>query len=133
MPRKSRNGIRFTPHFLDRMIDATAADPKVDVIIWPESAIYTALNYADRHIERLRRAAGRADVIFGILRIDEQTAFIIHWSYRTRINRRRFMTNATLCPLANTSRLRIGCSAMDLDLPLNSLGLGFLRDALPPP
>ena len=62
----------YAPIFLDRMIDATAADPKVDVIIWPESAIYTALNYADRHIERLRRAAGRQDVIFGILRIDEQ-------------------------------------------------------------
>jgi apolipoprotein N-acyltransferase len=62
----------YAPIFLDRMIDATAADPKVDVIIWPESAIYTALNYADRHIERLRSAAGRADVIFGILRIDER-------------------------------------------------------------
>jgi apolipoprotein N-acyltransferase len=62
----------YAPIFLDRMIDATAADPKVDVIIWPESAIYTALNYADRHIERLRGAAGRADVIFGILRIDER-------------------------------------------------------------
>ena len=62
----------YAPIFLDRMIDATAADPKVEVIIWPESAIYTALNYADRHIERLRRAAGRADVIFGILRIDER-------------------------------------------------------------
>ena len=62
----------YAPIFLDRMIDATAADPKVDVIIWPESAIYTALNYADRHIERLRSAAGRADVIFGILRINER-------------------------------------------------------------
>ena len=62
----------YAPIFLDRMIDATAADPKVDLIIWPESAIYTALNYADRHIERLRSAAGRADVIFGILRIDDR-------------------------------------------------------------
>ena len=62
----------YAPIFLDRMIEATAADPKVDVIIWPESAIYTALNYADRHIERLRSAAGRSDVIFGILRIDER-------------------------------------------------------------
>jgi len=62
----------YAPIFLDRMIDATAADPKVDVVICPESAIYTALNYADRHIERLRSAAGKADVIFGILRIDER-------------------------------------------------------------
>ena len=120
-------------HFLDRMIDATAADPKVDVVIWPESAIYTALNYADRHIERLRRAAGKADVILGFCGLMNKTAFIIRWSNRGRINRHRFMTNATLSPLANTSRLRIGCFAMDLDLPLNSLGLGFLRDALPPP
>lgn len=62
----------FAPLFLDRMIDATAADPKVDLIVWPESAIYTALNYADLHIERLRSAAGKADVVFGILRIDER-------------------------------------------------------------
>lgn len=62
----------YAPIFLDRMIDATAADPRVDVIIWPESAIYTALNYAERHIERLRSAAGGTDVIFGILRIDER-------------------------------------------------------------
>ena len=62
----------YAPLFFDRMIDATAADPKVDLIIWPESAIYTPLNYAERHIERLRAAADQADVIFGVLRIDER-------------------------------------------------------------
>ena len=62
----------YAPLFFDRMIDATAADPKVDLIIWPESAIYTPLNYAERHIERLRTAADQADVIFGVLRIDER-------------------------------------------------------------
>jgi apolipoprotein N-acyltransferase len=62
----------YAPLFFDRMIDATAADPKVDLIIWPESAIYTPLNHAERHIERLRAAADQADVIFGVLRIDER-------------------------------------------------------------
>ena len=69
-PQEQKWDPLYAPLFFDRMIDATRADPPVDLIVWPESALAPALNYASAEIAEIRSAAGNADIIFGILRLD---------------------------------------------------------------
>jgi len=60
----------YIPVFFKRQIDFTAADPRPDLIVWPESAVPVALNDAAATLERIAQAARGAQVVLGIQRFD---------------------------------------------------------------
>jgi apolipoprotein N-acyltransferase len=59
---------RYT--FFDRMIDYTGQGDVPDLVVWPESAIPSLLNYADTELETVSDAARGAPVIVGVNRED---------------------------------------------------------------
>ncbi|MFN6978376.1 MAG: apolipoprotein N-acyltransferase, partial [Gemmobacter sp.] len=56
--------------FLDRQLDATAADPRPDLIVWPETAVDFLLNRPGIGIERIAAAARGVPVAFGAQRTE---------------------------------------------------------------
>ena len=58
--------------FFDRMLDMSARTPQPDLIIWPESAVAEILNYAKPQLDAMARASANSDLLFGILRLDQQ-------------------------------------------------------------
>jgi apolipoprotein N-acyltransferase len=54
--------------FFDRMLGYTAEGDVPDLIVWPESAIPTLLNYADAELELISEAARGAPLIVGVNR-----------------------------------------------------------------
>tara|TARA_B100001057_G_scaffold346441_1_gene347751 strand:+ start:118 stop:1563 length:1446 start_codon:yes stop_codon:yes gene_type:complete len=62
---------KLAPVFFDRMIKATLEANKVDLIVWPESAIYQPLNFADELLGAIDKASAGVPVAFGALRFDE--------------------------------------------------------------
>lgn len=60
----------YIPVFFKRQIDFTAADPRPDLIVWPESAVPVALNEAAPTLARIAQAARGAEVVLGIQRFD---------------------------------------------------------------
>lgn len=54
--------------FFWRQVDATAAAPKPDLIIWPETAIPTLLHQADGALAEVTRAAQGTPVVLGMQR-----------------------------------------------------------------
>ena len=53
------------------MIEATEQANDVNLIVWPESAIYKPLNYADDLLDAINEASSGVPVVFGALRYDE--------------------------------------------------------------
>ena len=70
-PQSKKWDENFAPVFFDRMINATVAANKVDLVVWPESAIYQPLNFADELLGAIDKAAAGMPVAFGALRFDE--------------------------------------------------------------
>ena len=58
------------PIFFKRQIDFTAAAPRPDLVVWPESAVPVALNDAAPTLARIAQAARGAEVVLGIQRFD---------------------------------------------------------------
>lgn len=67
------------PVFFERQVEytraATATDARPDLIVWPETAVPTLLEYADQALATIARAADGAPVALGIQRRDEQGRF----------------------------------------------------------
>ena len=53
------------------MIEKTEQANDVNLIVWPESAIYKPLNYADELLYAINEASSGVPVVFGVLRYDE--------------------------------------------------------------
>ena len=71
-PQHQKWDPRYAPMFFDRMLDMSARGPQPDLIIWPESAVAEVLNYAQPQLDAMAQANPNSDLLFGILRIDQQ-------------------------------------------------------------
>ncbi len=65
----------FMPVFFQRQLAYTSAapdpdQPRPDLIVWPETAVPTLLNYADQTLETIAEAAAGVPVVLGIQRLD---------------------------------------------------------------
>lgn len=65
----------YIPIFFERQIDLTSQAPKVDLIVWPETAIPSLLNNADAAFEVIADAAQGTSVALGLQRYDDQGYF----------------------------------------------------------
>ena len=60
----------YIPVFFNRQIEFTAAEPRPDLIVWPESAVPVLLDEAAPALARISQAAHGADVVLGIQRLE---------------------------------------------------------------
>ncbi|MGD9865846.1 MAG: apolipoprotein N-acyltransferase [Pseudodonghicola sp.] len=65
----------YMPVFFRRQIDFTAAGPRPDLIVWPESALPVWLSQAGPSFARIAEAARGADVVLGILRYEGERVY----------------------------------------------------------
>lgn len=65
----------YMPVFFQRQLDFTAAGPRPDLIVWPESAVPVLLHQADDAFAQIAQAAGGVPVILGIQRYDGTRVF----------------------------------------------------------
>jgi apolipoprotein N-acyltransferase len=65
----------FIPIFFDRQIGYTAAGPRPDLIVWPETSVPTLMQYATPAFEAISEAAGGTPVVLGIQRFDERRLY----------------------------------------------------------
>ena len=70
-PQSEKWNEDLAPVFFNRMIKSTAEANKVSLIVWPESAIYYPLNFADELVKEISKASSGVPVAFGALRFDE--------------------------------------------------------------
>ena len=70
-PQSEKWDENLAPVFFNRMIEATEQANDVNLIVWPESAIYKPLNYADDLLDAINEASSGVPVVFGALRYDE--------------------------------------------------------------
>lgn len=70
----------YSPLFQDRLLASTAAEPPVDLVIWPETSIPWLLHQVPDHLQAMGEAARGADVVFGALRLEGELFFnsIVH-------------------------------------------------------
>ena len=61
----------WMPVFFDRAIAQTGAGTAADVVIWPETSVPAALDFADPWLEQMSLAARGAPVVAGIQRRDQ--------------------------------------------------------------
>lgn len=61
----------FRQLFMDRMVVMTAAKEVPDLVVWPETAIPSLLNYIEADMQPLADAARGAPLVFGIQRRDD--------------------------------------------------------------
>lgn len=61
--------------FFDRAMTATAAAPRPDLIVWPETSVPVILNQAERVLEAIAEAGGGTPVLAGIQRFDGPRLF----------------------------------------------------------
>ena len=59
------------PVFFNRQLDYSSAGPRPDLIVWPETAVPTVLNYAGPTLEAVADAAAGVPVVLGIQRFDD--------------------------------------------------------------
>lgn len=63
------------PMFFQRQVDFTAAGPRPDLIVWPETAVPALLNYAEPAFEVITEAAAGTPVVLGIQRREAARLF----------------------------------------------------------
>ncbi|TDK50600.1 apolipoprotein N-acyltransferase [Antarcticimicrobium luteum] len=65
----------YIPVFFQRQIAFTEADPRPDLIVWPESAVPVLLEEAAPTLARIAEAARGADVVLGIQRFEGRRVY----------------------------------------------------------
>jgi apolipoprotein N-acyltransferase len=60
----------WAARFLDRQLDATAAAPRPDLVVWPETAVEFLLNRPGIGLDRIAAAAEGVPVAFGVQRTE---------------------------------------------------------------
>ncbi|WP_170340442.1 apolipoprotein N-acyltransferase [Ruegeria arenilitoris] len=69
-PQEQKWDPSFAPLFFARQIEFTAADPRPDLIVWPETSVPAWLGSAGPYLEAIAEAAPGTPVILGIQRGD---------------------------------------------------------------
>jgi apolipoprotein N-acyltransferase len=69
-PQQEKFDPEKLPVFMNRLLNATAADPQPDLVIWPETAVPYLLEYARPVLDEVAIAARGAPVVLGIQRRD---------------------------------------------------------------
>ena len=64
-----------TPIFFERLLMQTQAEPKPDLVIWPESALPLPYDFAEDFLAQLSHAAQGTPVLLGALRIAKDRYF----------------------------------------------------------
>lgn len=77
----------YMPIFFHRQVEFTAAGPRPDLIVWPESALPVWLSQAGPSFARIAEAARGADVVLGVLRYEDERVYnsLIHLDGRGQV------------------------------------------------
>lgn len=63
------------PTFFRRQIEATSAQPRPDLIVWPETSVPVALDRLEETQKVMARAAQGVPLVFGVQRYDDRSAY----------------------------------------------------------
>ncbi|WP_171100550.1 apolipoprotein N-acyltransferase [Ruegeria sp. HKCCD7255] len=69
-PQHQKWDPEFAPLFFARQVEFTAAAPRPDLIVWPETSVPVWLQNADRHFQAIADAAQGTPVLLGIQRAE---------------------------------------------------------------
>jgi apolipoprotein N-acyltransferase len=74
-PQNQKWDPAYIPIFLKRQIEYTSAGERPDLIVWPETAVPTLLNYATPVLNTIAEAAAGVPVVLGIQRTEGERYF----------------------------------------------------------
>ncbi len=74
-PQHQKWDPEFAPLFFARQVEFTAAQPRPDLIVWPETSVPAWLNSADPYLNAITTAADGTPVVLGIQRADGQQIY----------------------------------------------------------
>ena len=117
----------LAPVFFDRMIKATAEANDVDIVVWPESAIYQPLNFADELLVAIDEAADGMPVAFGALRFDENENLRNSLILQKGGDKQLIYDKSILVPFGEYLPLSGILSNFGLSSMVNSYGSSFTR------
>ena len=126
-PQSKKWDENFAPVFFDRMINATVAANKVDLVVWPESAIYQPLNFADELLGAIDKAAAGMPVAFGALRFDENDNLRNSLVLQKGGKKQLIYDKSILVPFGEYLPLSDVLSKFGLRAMVNSYGSSFTR------
>lgn len=78
-PQEEKFDPEKLPVFMNRLLNATAAAPQPDLVVWPETAVPYLLEYAQPIFDEIAIAARGAPVVLGIQRRDDD------WYYNSLV------------------------------------------------
>ena len=78
-PQSEKWDENLAPVFFNRMIEATEQANDVNLIVWPESAIYKPLNYADDLLDAINEASSGVPVYLGHFVMMKMETYVIHY------------------------------------------------------
>jgi apolipoprotein N-acyltransferase len=78
-PQQEKFDPEKLPVFMNRLLNATAAEPRPDLLVWPETAVPYLLEYAQPVFDQIAISARGAPVVLGIQRRDED------WYYNSLV------------------------------------------------
>ena len=107
------------------MIKSTAEANKVSLIVWPESAIYYPLNFADELVKEISKASSGIPVAFGALRFDENKKLLNSLILHKRDEKQQIYDKSILVPFGEYLPLSYFLSNLGLSSMVNSYGAGF--------
>ena len=74
-PQKEKWHPEHSLKFFERMLDYSSAEPKPDIIIWPETALPIPVEYAAELFDLIRVATKKSEVLLGALRFNDEQYF----------------------------------------------------------
>ncbi len=126
-PQSEKWDESLAPVFFDRMIKATAEANDVDIVVWPESAIYQPLNFADELLVAIDEAADGMPVAFGALRFDENENLRNSLILQKGGDKQLIYDKSILVPFGEYLPLSGILSNFGLSSMVNSYGSSFTR------
>jgi apolipoprotein N-acyltransferase len=124
-PQSEKWNEDLAPVFFNRMIKSTAEANKVSLIVWPESAIYYPLNFADELVKEISKASSGIPVAFGALRFDENKKLLNSLILHSRDEKQQIYDKSILVPFGEYLPLSYFLSNLGLSSMVNSYGAGF--------
>ncbi len=74
-PQHQKWDPEFTGLFFARQVEFTAAEPRPDLIVWPETSVPAWLHNADGYLDAITRAADGTPVVLGVQRAEGQQIY----------------------------------------------------------
>ena len=126
-PQSEKWDESLAPIFFNRMIRATEEANTVDLVVWPESAIYQPLNSADELLGAIDETSSGMSVAFGALRFDENENLLNSLVLRKGGDEQLIYDKSILVPFGEYLPLSGVLSNFGLSSMVNSYGSGFTR------